>query len=71
MKFALSWIAEWKSPDFQSFQPLEFWLLLFILGALLLGAKLPVTRIAILLLLIQWRCSINVMSNISGSLRHS
>jgi hypothetical protein len=52
MKFALSSIAEWQSPDFQRFQPLEFWLLLFILGALVLGAKLPVTRTSILLLLI-------------------
>jgi hypothetical protein len=52
MPFALSMISEWKSPDFQYPQPLEAWLLLVFLGALSAGVRLPVTRIAILLLLL-------------------
>ena len=52
MPFALSTINEWKSPDFQYPQPLEAWLLLLILGALSAGVRLPVTRIAMLLLLL-------------------
>jgi hypothetical protein len=52
MPFALATINEWKSPDFQYPQPLEAWLLLLILGALFAGVRLPVTRIAMLLLLL-------------------
>jgi hypothetical protein len=52
MPFALSTINEWKSPDFQDLQPLEIWLLLAILGVLYAGVRLPVTRIAMLLLLL-------------------
>jgi hypothetical protein len=52
MPFALSTINEWRSPDFQYFQPLEAWLLLLILGALSAGVRLPVTRIVMLLLLL-------------------
>jgi len=52
MPFALSMISEWKSPDFQYPQPLEAWLLLVLLGALFAGVRLPVTRIAIFLLLL-------------------
>jgi hypothetical protein len=52
MPFALSMISEWRSPDFQYPQPLEAWLLLVLLGALSAGVRLPVTRIAIFLLLL-------------------
>jgi hypothetical protein len=52
MPFALSTINEWRSPDFQYLQPLEIWLLLAVLGALSAGVRLPVTRIAMLLLLL-------------------
>jgi hypothetical protein len=52
MPFALSMIREWKSPDFQYPQPLEAWLLLVLLGALSAGVRLPVTRIAIFLVLL-------------------
>ena len=52
MPFALSTINEWKSPDFQDPQPLEAWLLLAVLGVLAAGVRVPVTRIAMLLLLL-------------------
>ncbi len=52
MDFALSSIREWQSPNFQSPQPLEPWLMLVLLGALSLGVRLPATRIAMLLLLL-------------------
>lgn len=52
MNIALSSISEWKSPNFQEFQPLEAWLMLVLLGSLFLGLKLPITRIALLLILI-------------------
>jgi hypothetical protein len=49
MNFGLSFIGEWQSPNFQHAQPLEPWLMLLLLGALTLGARIPVTRIAMLL----------------------
>lgn len=52
MSFALSLITEWQSPDFQRPQPLEIWLMLLLLGALLRGIRLPVTRIVMLLILL-------------------
>ena len=52
MSFAMSWISEWQSPNFQQFQPLELWLMLVLVGALLLGVRLPITRIAIMLVLL-------------------
>jgi hypothetical protein len=52
MDFALSVIREWQSPNFQLPQPLEPWLMLLLLGALTLGLRLPVTRIAMLLVLL-------------------
>jgi hypothetical protein len=52
MPFAMANINEWKSPDFQYPQPLEAWLLLAIFGALVGGLRLPVTRIAMFLLLL-------------------
>jgi hypothetical protein len=52
MKFALSVLVEWQSPNFQTLQPLEVWLMLGLALALGFGVKLPPTRIAMLLLLI-------------------
>jgi hypothetical protein len=52
MNFGLSFIGEWQSPNFQLAQPLEPWLMLVLLGALTLGLRVPVTRIAILLILL-------------------
>ena len=52
LDFALSWVNEWQSPNFQAMHPLEGWLLLVLLGALTLGVRLPVTRIAMLLVLL-------------------
>ena len=52
MNFTMSWVNEWQSPNFQEPQPIEAWLLLAALGALFLGLRLPITRIAMLLVLI-------------------
>lgn len=52
MPYAMATIHEWMSPDFQYPQPLEAWLLLALLGALISGWRLPVTRIAMFLLLL-------------------
>lgn len=52
MDFALSTILEWRSVDFQSPQPLEPWLMLVLFGAFTLGLRLPVTRLALLLVLL-------------------
>ena len=52
MDFAMSVTREWQSPNFQLPQPLEPWLMLLLLGALTFGLRLPVTRIAMLLLLL-------------------
>ena len=41
MPFAMATINEWKSPDFQYPQPLEMWLLLAIIGALIITSLLP------------------------------
>jgi hypothetical protein len=48
MDFGLSFIGEWQSPNFQHPHPLEPWLMLVLFGALTLGVRLPVTRIAML-----------------------
>jgi hypothetical protein len=52
MNFGLSFIGEWQSPNFQHAQPLEPWLMLLLLGALTLGVRIPVTRTAMLLVLL-------------------
>lgn len=52
MKFALSVLMEWQSPNFQTIQPLEIWLMAALALALGFGVKLPPTRIAMLLLLL-------------------
>lgn len=52
MKFALSVLVEWQSPNFQTVQPLEIWLVVALALALGFGVKLPLTRIAMLLLLL-------------------
>lgn len=52
MKFALSMLVEWRSPNFETFQPLEVWLMLFLFAALTRGWRLPWTRAVMLLLLL-------------------
>ncbi|MGH6977096.1 MAG: hypothetical protein ACREED_08735 [Stellaceae bacterium] len=52
MKFALSVLTEWRSPNFQTVQPLEIWLIVALALALGFGVKLPPTRIVMLLLLL-------------------
>lgn len=51
MKFALSVISEWQSPNFEHYQPLELWILFAFGLAYALGWRLPVTRIVMVLLL--------------------
>ncbi|HWF95911.1 MAG TPA: hypothetical protein VG291_13215 [Xanthobacteraceae bacterium] len=46
--FAGAMIGEWKSPDFQTLQPLELWMLLGLLGIMSFGLRLPIARIVIL-----------------------
>lgn len=48
----LDTIIEWQSPGFHGFQPFELWLLGFILLTVALGIRLPLPRLAIVLLLI-------------------
>lgn len=52
MKFALSALFEWQSPDFQQLQWIEIWLIAAIALALSYGVRLPLTRIAMVLLLL-------------------
>jgi hypothetical protein len=52
MNAILSMVQEWRSPDFQDAQPLEFYLMLLLVGVLLIGIKLPVIRIVLLVLLL-------------------
>jgi len=48
----LGLINEWQSPNFQQFQPLEVWIMAFLLAALSGGWRLPLTRVPMLLLLL-------------------
>ncbi len=50
--FAGAMIGEWKSPDFQTLQPLELWMLLGLLEILSFGLRLPIARIVILFVLL-------------------
>jgi hypothetical protein len=52
MHTVMTSVVEWQSPNFQMSQPLEPWLMLALLGALTFGVKLPVTRVAMLLVLL-------------------
>jgi hypothetical protein len=52
MDAVLSMVQEWRSPDFQDAQPLEFYLMLMLVGVLLIGLKLPIMRIVLLVLLL-------------------
>jgi hypothetical protein len=52
MKFTLSLLSEWQSVNFQSITGLEIWLLGGIAAALRLGLRLPLTRAAMVLLLL-------------------
>lgn len=50
--YALEQIGEWRSPNFQKFQPLELWLLAGLALALHQGLRLPPIRLLLLLGLI-------------------
>jgi hypothetical protein len=52
MGFALSGLVEWQSANFQSFEALEVWIMLVVLGGFSLGLRLPWTRTVMLLLLL-------------------
>ena len=52
MDYFMSVSSEWKSPNFQQSQPIETALLLMLFGAWYFGIRLPVTRIAMLLVLV-------------------
>lgn len=52
MSYALGQLTEWQSPNFQTFEPLEVWIMLVFFGALSLGWRLPPTRLLMLLLLL-------------------
>lgn len=52
MKFALSALFEWQSPDFQQIQALEIWLMAALVLTFTYGVRLPLTRIAMVLLLL-------------------
>jgi len=47
--YALDHIAEWRSPNFHFFQPLEVWLFAGLAAVLFQGLRLPLTRIVLLL----------------------
>ncbi|MBV8507097.1 MAG: hypothetical protein JOZ11_14980 [Alphaproteobacteria bacterium] len=52
MSFAMGQLVEWRSPDFQSFEPLELWLAVVLFAGFALGWRLPLTRLFMLLLLL-------------------
>ena len=52
MSYALSMLIEWRSPDFQSFGPLEAWILILLFSALSLGWRLPLARVLMVMLLL-------------------
>jgi hypothetical protein len=52
MSFAMGQLVEWRSPDFQSFEPLEAWLAVMLFAGFALGWRLPPARLFMLLLLL-------------------
>jgi hypothetical protein len=52
MSATMAFISEWRSPNFQQFQPLELWLLLALFGVLAAGVKLPLTRVLMVVLMV-------------------
>ncbi len=52
MTYALSMLIEWRSSDFQSFAPLEVWILILLFSALSFGWRLSLSRVLMVLLLL-------------------
>jgi hypothetical protein len=52
MSSAMGQLVEWRSPDFQSFEPLELWLAVLLFAGFALGWRLPPSRILLVLLLL-------------------
>jgi hypothetical protein len=52
MSYSLAVITEWRSPDFQQYQPLELWIMFVLFAALSRGWRLPPIRVGIVVLLL-------------------
>jgi len=52
MKYALSALFEWQSPSFQTFQVIEVWIITAAVLILVCRPRLPLTRVAMILLLL-------------------
>ncbi len=52
MHFALAILSEWQSPNFENYQPLELWILLFAAVAFTLSWRLPAMRLLMVLFLL-------------------
>jgi hypothetical protein len=52
MSFSFAVLAEWQSPNFQHFEPLELWIMVLLFTAFSLGWRLPPIRVGILLVLL-------------------
>jgi hypothetical protein len=66
MNFAMSWLNEWQSVDFQKLHPMEIWLLMLLLSSLGFGLRLPLTRIIIMFVLLHLALSHQRHSEILG-----
>jgi hypothetical protein len=62
--------GEWMSPNFQSFQPLEIWLLGMIALGFTTGIRLPLHRLLLLLACVIWRWRICGTPSFSGLSAH-
>jgi hypothetical protein len=52
MSFSFAVLAEWQSPNFQRFEPLELWIMVLLFAVFSLGWRLPLIRVGILLVLL-------------------
>ena len=52
MQFAFAYIPEWRGIDFTTFQPIFVWIALATLGGYALGIRLPLSRLAMVLILL-------------------
>jgi len=52
MTYSFAILAEWQSPNFQHFQPLELWILVALFAGFSLGWRLPPMRVGIVLVLL-------------------
>jgi hypothetical protein len=52
MSFVTAYVSEWRGVDFSTFQPIFVWIALMALGGCALGIKMPLSRLAMVLLLL-------------------